>query len=120
VRQRTGATRLSDDHVGGYGGDARDRADQVPEPAKGLDHLLDPPGELADRGGVLAGQVQVHPGQEPMMLAEPALKCLGQLGDPGPQPPPGQARQHVRVTLPSDQRLEHRPPRDAQDVRGDR
>ena len=34
--------------------------------------------------------------------------------------PPRQVRQHVRVTLPGDQRPGHRPPRDAQDVRGDR
>ena len=61
------------------GADAGDGADQVAEPLKGLDHHLDPVGELLDRGGVLVDQVQVHPGQERVVLGEPAGQRLGQL-----------------------------------------
>ena len=111
---------LGDDDVGGQGADPGDRADQVPEALKGLDHHLDPGGELLDRGGVLVDQVQVHPGQERVVLAEPAGQRLGQRGDLRPQPPLGQIGQHGRVAFPGDQRLEHRPPRHAEDVGGDR
>jgi hypothetical protein len=64
-------TGLSDDHIGDPEADPRDRGDQVPDAAKGLDHHLDPGGQLLHGVGVLIDQVQVQPGQERVMLAEP-------------------------------------------------
>ena len=90
---------LGDDHVGGDGTDPGDGADQVPESLKGLDHHLDPVGELLDRRRVLVDQVQVHPGQERVVLGEPAGQRLGQLRDLRPQPSLGQIREHGRVAL---------------------
>ena len=58
---------LGDDHVGGQSADAGDGADQLPEALKGLDHHLDPGGELVDGLGVLVDEVEVHPGQERVM-----------------------------------------------------
>ncbi len=111
---------LGDDDVGGQGADPGDGADQVPEPAKGLDHHLDPGGELVDRRGVLVDQVQVHPGQERVVVGEPAGQRLGQRRDLGAQPALGQVGQRGGVAFPGDQRLEHRPARDPDDVGGHR
>jgi len=77
-------------------------------PRKGFDHHLDPFGELVDRCGVAVEQVQVHPGQECVVLAEPARERLDQLGCLVPQPPFGQVRQHHRFALSLDEGLEHR------------
>jgi hypothetical protein len=66
----------------------RDGADQVPEPVKGCDHHLDPVGQFLDRRGVLLDQVQVHPGQERVVLGEPAGQCLGQGRDFRPESEP--------------------------------
>lgn len=54
---------------------------ELPESAKGFDHHLDPLGELGDGRGVPVDQVQVHPGQERMVLAEPTGQRLGQHRD---------------------------------------
>lgn len=72
---------LGDHDVSGQGADPRDRADQLPESLKGLDHHLDPVGQGLDRDGVAVDQVQVHPGQERVMLAEPSGQRLGQFRD---------------------------------------
>ena len=111
---------LGDDHIGGQGADPGDGADQLPEALKRLDHHLDPGGELADGLGVPVDQVQVHPGQEGVVLAETAVQGLGQLGDLRPQPTLGQIGQPGRVPIAGDQRLDHRPPGHAQDVGGHR
>ena len=63
---------LGDDDVGGVPTDAGDGADQVAEAAKGFDHHLDSIGELLDGRGVLVDQIQVHAGQERVMVGEPA------------------------------------------------
>ena len=51
------------------------------------------------------------------MLGEPTDEGLGQCWDLHAQPTLGQLRQGVGVTLPGDQRFEHRPPGHAHDVR---
>ena len=78
-------TGFGDDDVGGQGADARDGADQVAKPMKGLDRRLDPCGDLIDGCGVLIDQVQVNAGQERVMFGEPAGQRLGQCGDLGAQ-----------------------------------
>ena len=75
------------------GTDPGDGADQVPESLKGFDHHLDPGGQLVDRGGVLVDQVQVHPGQERVVVGEPPGQRLGQRRDLRPQPALGQISQ---------------------------
>ena len=91
---------LDDDRVGDQGADARDRADQVPEPEKGLDRLLDAYGERLDRRGVLVDQAQVGPGQERVVRGEPAGPCCGRSCSPrrsGASTTPGARRSHSDV-----------------------
>jgi hypothetical protein len=107
---------LRDDHVSHAGADPGNRDDQVPDALEGPDHHLDPGGHIVYRAGAVAGQVQVHTGQEGVALGEPASQGLAQLGDLRAQPPPGQVRQGRRVVLPAGQCLEHRPPGHPRDV----
>ena len=51
---------------------------------------------------------------------EPAVQRLGQLGALGPHPADGQVRQGLRVALPGDQCLDHRPGRVGVQAGGDR
>ena len=55
---------FGDDDVGGQGADARDGADQVAKPVKGLGRRLDAGGDVSDRSGLLVDQVQMNSGQE--------------------------------------------------------
>jgi len=96
------------DDAGGQGADAGDRADELAEGAEGLHRFFDPLGDLADRGGVLAGEVRVHPCEEGVAGAEAAGQRPGQLGDLRAQPAPGQVRHPRRVAAAGDQRLRHR------------
>ena len=98
--------------------DAGDRADQVVEPLKGLHHHLDPRGELVDRVGVPVDQVQMDLRQERVVLVEPPVQRLGQLGDLVPQPTLGQIGQHDGVVVAGDQRVEHQPTGHPEDVGG--
>jgi hypothetical protein len=88
--------------------DPRDRADQHAEGLKRLHHHLNPSVQLPDLPGALVNDVQVHAGQERVMLAEPSGECLGQFRDLRPQPPLGQLGQYGGVLLPIDQGLQHR------------
>ena len=87
---------------------------------KGRDRRLDPRGDVIDRCGVLVDQVQVNPGQERMMFGEPTGQRLGQRRDLGAQPAFGQIGQCGGVAVAGDQRFQHGPSRDAEDVGGDR
>ena len=69
---------LGGDHTGDQGADPGDGADQLPEPAKGFDHHLDPIRELFDRLRVAGDQVQMNAGEEGVVLTEPFGECLGQ------------------------------------------
>jgi hypothetical protein len=89
------------------------------EPLKGLHHHLDPRGQLVDRVGVPVDQVQMDLGQERVMLVEPPVQRLGQLGDLVPQPTLGQIREHHGLAFAGDQRVNHRPARHAEDVGSD-
>jgi hypothetical protein len=51
-----------------------------------------------------------------MVLTEVSSQRLHQLGDLGTHPGPGHLGQHVHVTFTLDQRTEHRPPRDPENV----
>jgi len=113
-------TGVGNDHVCDQGADPGDGADEFAEPLKRLDHHLDPLGQLVDRRGVPVDQIQVHACEERVVLVEPAVKRLSELGDLRPQPPLGQLRQRGGIAVAGDERLQHRPTGDAQDVGGDR
>ena len=109
---------LGNDHVSSQMADPGDGTNQVSESLKGFDQHLDPGGDLLDRAGASVDQVQVYPGQERVMIGEPAGQRLGQGGDLQTQPSLGQIGQRRRVVLAVDQPLEHQPTRDTHDVRG--
>jgi len=111
---------LGDDHVGQGGADPGYGHDEVAGATKGLDHHLDPGGELVHGVGVLIDQGQVQPGQERVMGGEPAGQRLGERGDLDPEPGLRQVGEHRGITLTVDQRVEHRPPGRAADVGGHR
>ena len=54
------------------------------------------------------------------MVAEAALECLAQRGQLAPQCPLGQLGEQLRVVGAGDERVEHRPPGDAERLGGDR
>jgi hypothetical protein len=84
------------------------------------DRLLDPGGELVDLAAEGVDLVQQHPRQLCMMVVEAAGEGLHQGGVLDAQPPSGQPGQHLGVALASDQRLQHGPAGDAEDVGGHR
>jgi hypothetical protein len=60
----------------------------------------------------------MQPAQEGVVLPEVPGQCLHQLGDLGAHPGFGHLGQHVHVPFTLDQRTEHGPPGDSEDVRG--
>jgi hypothetical protein len=84
------------------------------------DRLLDPGGELVDLAAQGVDLVQQHPRQLCMMVVEAAGEGLHQRGVLDAEPSSGQLGQHLGVALPGDQRLQHGPARDAEDVGGHR
>ena len=62
----------------------------------------------------------MYPGQEGVVLTEPAGQRLGQGRDLRTESAFGQVGQHRRVALTGDHRLEHRPPGHPVDVRSNR
>ena len=77
---------------------------EVPGAAKGLDHHLDPVGDVLDRCGVLVDQVEMDLGQERVVFTEASGERLGQLRDLGPQPSFRQLGQLDRIAVPGDER----------------
>jgi hypothetical protein len=96
-----------------------DRDHQISGAAEGLDHHLDPGGQLLHGVGMLVDQVQVQPGQERVVLGEPAVNASVKAGSCSAVVV-GQVGELSRVPLPGDQRLQHCPARDPGDVGGDR
>ena len=75
------------------------------------DQLLDPAGEGPIWAVSASILVQQHPGQLAVVIVEPAGQGLHQRGVLGLHPAAGQPGQRLRVALPGDQRLDHRPAR---------
>ena len=91
---------------------------------------IDRPGERGDQRlelGVELGQIgiqRVHPGQhlaqqEGVLVGEEPGERLLQQRQFGAHPRTGQLRQPLGVAFPGDQRRQHRPPGDPEDVAGD-
>jgi hypothetical protein len=120
VRQRTGATRLTDEDLGGALTDPRDRAQQAHLLAERGDHLLDLGVQPLDHPGQVVDVLQVHPRQQRVMFTKPSRKRHRKIRELLAHHPTGKPGQHPRVTLPSDQRLHHRPRRHRGDTGGHR
>jgi hypothetical protein len=89
------------------GGDRRDR-------------LLDAGGELVDLAAKGVDLVQQHPRQNGVVVGELAGQGLHQRRVLDAQPTPCQLGECLGVALPGDQRLQHGPARDPEDVGGHR
>jgi hypothetical protein len=117
VRQRTGATRLGQDRVRGGQVDPGHLIELAHRCGERGDLFCDPRVQSGD----IAGD-RVHPGehraqQERVVIGEVAGERLLQHGDLLAHGVPGQLRQHLGVALPGDQRGQHVPPGDPEDVR---
>ena len=66
-----------------------------------------PGAQLGDLGVEEGDLVQQQPGELAVVVIEHAVQGLDQVIVPGLHPAPGQASQHLRVTLAADHRLDH-------------
>ena len=110
---------LGQDHARGGGVDAGDLIQPLCCCGERGDHLLDPAVERGDVSvdGIDPGQ---HLGQqEGVVIGEVAGERFLQCGDLAAHRGPCHLRQHPRVTLAGDQRRQHLPAGDPEDVRGD-
>jgi hypothetical protein len=80
------------------------------------DRLVDPAGQLLDLGAERIDPVQHHPQQVAVMVAEVPGQRLPQNAGLAAHGAAGQLRKRGRVALPGDQRLQHRPAGDTEDV----
>ncbi|VBA34917.1 hypothetical protein LAUMK35_05827 [Mycobacterium pseudokansasii] len=114
---------LGDKHIGDDVGKAWDTHQQFPGGLKGFDRLLDALLKAGDVGAVGVDAIQIQPSHKRVMVAKRPAQRLGRCGDlltRKCEPLFGQIGEHHRITLPADQRLQHRPPRDPDDVGGHR
>jgi hypothetical protein len=82
------------------------------------DEFVDPNGEPVDLPGQCVVVVQQHTGQLGVVLIEASGQGLDQRNMFCPHPAQRQADEHLRVAFSGDQRLDHRAPGFAHDVRG--
>ena len=109
---------LGDDHLGGAPVDAGDGAQQVDLVLVGLDLGVDAGVEFADQGVEVVDVAQDLPAAEPVVVGEVADQGLGEGGLLPPHPAPGQRSQLLPVAFPGDERGEHVPAGDPEDVGG--
>jgi hypothetical protein len=116
VRQRTGATRLGQDHLSGDRPDPGDRIQPGDRGCQLAELALDAGLHGGDVGGDAVDALQ-HPGQqEGVVVGEPAGQRLDQPVGLRAQRAAGQAGQCRRVALAGDQRGHDRPPGDPERV----
>ena len=111
---------LGDDDLGGAPAHSGNGDQPLQYATERADHPVDLAVEPVDADRELVDVFQVHPQHQRVMGAEPALQGLPQLRDLGPHPSAGQLSQRGHVPHPGDQRLQHLPGRDPEDVRHDR
>src|SRR5215216_53540 len=110
---------LGDDHLRGSPADPGDLIQPVDGRLKRGDLLLDLGLQLGDVGGCLVDAAK-HPGQqEGVVVAEVAGEGLFQLAELGAQAGSCQPRQDLGVPLARDERGQHGPARDPEEVGGD-
>jgi len=107
---------LGDDHVGDDGEDPGNGDDEVPGRTKGSHRLLDTFVQLFDSATVAIDKVEMQPGEEAVVLTEAPRQGLGEFGDLRAHASLGEIGQSGGVPVTCDQRLQHRPTRDAGDV----
>jgi hypothetical protein len=100
-------TGLSDHRVDDEPIEARDRLQQTPRGRIGLHPGGDPLGQRPGAGIEEVDMAQDPLGGDGVVSTEMPVQRFDQLGDHRTQLPLGQLRQRHRVTLPSDQRLDH-------------
>ena len=107
---------LGDDRAGGGAADAGDLIQPVGRRRERDDQLLELVVQLGDVSVQPIDPAQ-HPGQqEPVMVGENPGEGLLQDAALGPHPAACQLGQHLGVALARDQRGQHRPARDPEDV----
>jgi len=117
VRQRTGATRLSDDVAGAGPADAVDGGELADLAQPGLGQRLDPGGDGVDLRGVAVDEGQHHRQDGGVLDGEEgAVERFLQAGDLAPHPAQGQLSQDPGVALPGGDGLQHGPAGLAVDV----
>ena len=107
---------LGDDGFGGAPAHAGD-GDQVPKLlTERADHPVDFDVEALDGGRELVNVVKVHAQHQRVMSIKAPLQSPPQLRDLRPHPGVRQVGEVVDVAHPTDERFEHLPGRDPQDV----
>lgn len=96
--------------------DAGDGLQQLNLVGKRAQLFLDPRRQFGDRGLELVDAFQVQAAQERMVFCEVADQRFGECGDLGAHAGLGHLGQGVGVAFPADERFEHGPAGDAEDV----
>ncbi len=112
--------RLGDDDLRHTLAHARDRRQLFKLAGERAHLLLDARAEFLDRRGELVDAPQMQHAQKRVVLTEVAGQRLHQLRDLRAHPTLGHLRQLLRVAFASDERGQHRPPGDPEDVAGHR
>jgi hypothetical protein len=109
---------LGDDDPCGGAADAGDLIQPVDRRLERGDLGLDPGLHRGDVGAGVVDTIQHRLQQEGVMVVEAATEGLFQLAELGTQTAAGQLRQHLGVTLAGDQRGQHGPAGEPEDVAG--
>jgi hypothetical protein len=119
AQQCAPATRLGDDHVGGGDPDPGDLIELFHRSGERGDQLLDPGLDRGDVGAGLVDSGEHGAQQERVVVGEVPDKRLFQHRDLGAHPGSGQLGERLGVAFPGQQRGQHLPPGDPEDVAGD-
>jgi hypothetical protein len=111
---------LGDDDLSDGLPHSRDRRQVLKVAGKRAHLLLDPRRQFCDRRGELVDALQTQPAQKRVVVTEVAGQRLHQLWDLRAHPGLGHLGEHLRVAFAVDQRGQHRPPGDPEDVGGHR
>jgi hypothetical protein len=107
---------LGDDFLGAGDADAGDFIELGDLVRERGDCLAGPGGELLNLGGESIDAVQHHGPQVAVVVAEMPGERLGQDAHLAAHAATGQLRERAGVTLPGDQRFQHRPARHPEDM----
>jgi hypothetical protein len=107
---------LGDELLRGDPADPRDFIERVHLVGKRGEQLLDPAGQLIDLGAERVDAVQHHLQQVAVVGAEVPGERLGQDAELGAHPALRQLREYLRVAFAGDQRGQHVPAGDSEDV----
>jgi hypothetical protein len=109
---------LGEDDLSGAPVHTRDRAKQGQQRGERGDHLGDLTAQSLDRLVQVVQVCQQLGHQQPVVTRDPPLESFPQRRQLVTQTAPGQLGQDLGIGGPTDQRLQHRPARDPQHIRG--